>query len=202
MPGAANSSGLAAFGVDFRHSGSHRPGGEPVRKIGFSDLTMPANLKPVAPQANTASRSVLIPVPGVRALRRLQYDAIRKLVDEGGDLFNPGFVWVWNFASRPDGERDLRFWRDEIEDTRATAKLALDDVLARILPLNRRNYHAGQVTELFMLTPNSLARLRRQLGGHVETSGAVFPRAGLESFLRKRWLGAACGNQNRNGGKS
>ena len=135
-----------------------------------------------------ASRAALIPIAAVRATWSLSYEKIRALV-VGGELFHPGFQWVWNFAARPDGERDLRFWRDEVDDVRAVSKLGLGEVIARILPLNRKNFHAGEVAELFMLTPTGLMRLRGQMGGRLETSGSFFTRDGLEHWLRTRWIG-------------
>jgi hypothetical protein len=120
----------------------------------------------------------------------LSYQKILQLV-EGGNRSHPGFQWVWNFATKPGGERTLRFWRKEIEDVRAVAQLTLPEVLASILPLNRKNFPAGEVNQLFTLNPTSLMRLRDQLGGQLQPSGSVFHRAGLERFLRVRWLGPA-----------
>ncbi|MDE2098209.1 MAG: hypothetical protein KGL39_13220 [Patescibacteria group bacterium] len=147
---------------------------------------MPATLD--TPTRTNAGRADLVTVSAVQYLSGLRYDLVRRLVD-GGDFFHPGFQWVWNFSVCTEGERDLRFWAREVIAPETCGDLGLGAVLDIILPATRNHFHAGEVTRMFSLTHTALMRLRGQLGGRLQTSGSFYTRAGLEHFLRTRWIG-------------
>lgn len=150
-------------------------------------------------QQTLNARADLVTASAVQGISGLRYDAIRKLVD-GGDFFHPGFVWVWNFAVRSDGERDLRFWTREVIAPETCGDLGLGDVLEIILPASRKHFHAGEVMRMFSLTPTSLMRLRDQLGGRLESSGSFYSRDNIDNFLRTRWCGVQANNLVASGG--
>jgi hypothetical protein len=152
---------------------------------------------PATQPAIERTRADLVTVSTVQAISGLRYDLVRRLVD-GGDMFHRGFVWVWNFAVREDGERDLRFWTREIIAPETCESLRLADVVSIILPESRVQFPAGEVTRMFSLTHTALMRLRERMGGRLQTSGSFYPRYALDNFLRTRWVGA----QAANGGAS
>lgn len=143
---------------------------------------------PAEPPTISRARADLVTTSAVQGFSGLQYDQVRELVD-GGDFFHRGFEWVWNFATEPDGERDLRFWAREVFAPETCRELGLGDVLAIILPPTRKTFQAGEVMRMFTLNRTSLMRLRGQLGGRLETSGSFYTRDSLEHFLRTRWIG-------------
>ena len=152
--------------------------------------------------SDSPSRAVLVTVSGVRALKGWTYDNIFCRVD-GGDLLNKGLAWVWNFAADANGDmRELRFWRFELERPEKTGYLELEWVIARILPEKRKNFHAGEVVEMFTLTRPTLMKLRPQMGGQLAANSSFFSRDGLARFLRERWLGACYDRRQGAGAKS
>jgi hypothetical protein len=139
-------------------------------------------------------RAVLIDTSVVRAVTGWRPDEIYARVD-GGDLLHEPLIWVFNFASDPDGAiRDLRFFAGEIIAPEIARTHTLGIVLRCILPGDRTSFHAGEVLQLFALSRPGLAALRGQLNGHLAGArNTIFPRAGLESFLLRRWLGNQAG---------
>jgi hypothetical protein len=118
---------------------------------------------------------------------------IRTVYDraDGGDQSGVGYQWVWNVAANPAGKiRNLRFWRVEIGDPKAVARMSLDEVIAEILPPGRREFPAGTVCQFLQLRAPTLALLRGELDGEIRRNSGFFPRAGLVKFFTARWLGA------------
>jgi hypothetical protein len=135
-------------------------------------------------------RSTLIKVDSVAYLTGKTVDAIFRAVD-GPELFESGLRWVFNVAADPNGQvRDLRFWTREVIAPETTEKFSLDQVVKMLLPPARKEYPSGEVCELLQIRRRSLADLREQLNGRLAANCSFFPRAGLEQFLRRRWLGS------------
>lgn len=141
---------------------------------------------------NTATqRTILIKADTVRHFTRFSLNEIRDRAD--GDLFG-GYVWVWNVAVDPSDEarRDLRFWAREVVAPETVRGWDLDRVLKCILPLRRANYPAGEVRDVVLgLSGQALMRLRSELNGQLAANSSFYTRAGLEKFLRARWVGSA-----------
>ena len=108
-------------------------------------------------------------------------------------------MWVWDFsngAAAPPRRRDLRFWVVELEcpldkTQRVIHALTLDQVLARLLPVTRRNFHAGEVDQMFQLRPRTRIDFGAELNGGMTGGRNFYERRGLENFLRARWLGSS-----------
>lgn len=118
-----------------------------------------------------------------------------------GDLIEKSFVWVFNLANNPAGERrDLRFWMPELTarsvSTSGRTKFdgyQIDWVIARVLPEKRVNFHAGEVDQLFQIRPRTRIDLHEELtGARSGERGArnFYSRVELAEFLKRRWLGA------------
>ena len=132
-----------------------------------------------------------------------------KLFDltDGGTLLEKGFAWVFNLANDPaDGRRDLRFWFPEIlaradADTSRHGKYSnweIDWVVAKILPAKRRNFHAGEVDQIFQIRHNTRRALLDSAG--MSEGRNFYSRAMLAEFLTARWLGAVWSRKKEEGG--
>jgi len=116
---------------------------------------------------------------------------------EGGTLIERGLLWVFDFSNGDTDRRDLRFWRPEIlvcanKDVALHTKFRgweLDWVLARILPVKRTNFHAGEVNQLFQLRPRTRIDFGEELNGKMKGGCNFYSRAVLVKFLTARWLG-------------
>ncbi len=125
---------------------------------------------------------------GVRRIERMV---------EGGDLVQEPLVWVFNFANDPANgtRRELRFWRTEaafVAENPGTqnrfANWVLAEVLAKILPVKRKHFHAGEVDQLFQIRHNTRLELP-DLNGGLAAGRTFYPRDELAGFLERRWLG-------------
>jgi hypothetical protein len=133
-------------------------------------------------QIAISPRTALVDTKFVRAARGVDTDKVFTWVDCGQ------LLWVWNVTSNLDRrKRDLRFWSKEISKPNETAALSLDQVIQNILPPGRSEYPSGELTLLLQVSRPHLAQLRKEISGAPRT-GPV-PRAGLEGFLRRRWIG-------------
>jgi hypothetical protein len=136
------------------------------------------------------SRMPLIQVPTVRDITGLRRDEIFDRVD-GASLLHPALVWVWDLATTfPAGVRDLRFWREEcVPHGRSLTKLSIEQVIDRVLPKGRTNFHSGEVLQMFALSRQNLLALRDELNGDLRGARNVtFARAQLVAFLERRWI--------------
>ncbi len=125
---------------------------------------------------------------------------IFELVD-GGTLLETGLVWVFNLANDASTtRRDLRFWREELL-ARAAQRAGgshpgkyghweLDWVIARILPVKRTQFHAGEVDQLFQIRPRTRIDFGAELNGEMKDGRNFYARPVLAEFLKRRWLGA------------
>jgi hypothetical protein len=136
-----------------------------------------------------AEMSPLTKIDGVCLLTRKPVDVIMAMAD-GGDLMEGRYQWVWNVASNPAGDiRDLRFWVGEVLARQRQRELSLDEVISFILPPQRREFPTGEVCQLLQVRRPTLMELRGELQGELRTGSSFYPRAGLVTFLRNRWLG-------------
>ena len=151
----------------------------------------PLNVNPDA-----ANMSPLADIKGVRLLTRKSDDAIYKMSD-GGDLVEGRYQWVWNLAVNPAGQIvDLRWWIGEVLAPQRQAALTLAQVIDFILPKARRDFPAGEVRSLLLVSRPTLAELRAELLGDLRDGGSFYPRAGLVNFFTTRWLGAVSAPTN------
>ena len=144
---------------------------------------------------DAANMSPLADIKGVRLLTRKSDDAIYKMSD-GGDLVEGRYQWVWNVAVNPHGEiPDLRWWIGEVLAPKRQAELTLAQVINFILPPQRREFPAGEVRSLLLVSRPTLAELRAELLGDLRDGGSFYPRTGLVKFFTARWFGAATAKQ-------
>lgn len=152
-----------------------------------------------------ANMSPLADIKGVRLLTRKSADAIYAMAD-GGDLVEGSYQWTWNVATDARGEiRDLRWWIGEVLAPQRQADLTLAQVINFLVPPQRREFPAGEVQALLLVSRPTLMELRAELLGDLRAGGSFYPRAGLVKFFQNRWLGrlavrpslAAGGGSNR-----
>ena len=135
--------------------------------------------------------SPLAKADGVALLTRKPISEIYAMA-EGGDLVGGNYVWVWNVAVNPAGEkRDLRWWIGEVLAPKRQAALTLEQVIVRLVPPHRREFPAGEVCRLLQVRPITLSELRGELQGALRSNSGFYPRAGLVKFFQTRWLGQA-----------
>ena len=151
---------------------------------------------------DAANMSPLADIKGVRLLTRKSDDAIYAMTD-GGDLVEGSYQWVWNLAVNPAGEiQDLRWWIGEVladgHLKKRQATLTLSEVIDFILPRSRREFPAGEVRALLLVSRPTLMELRPELWGGLRHGGSFYPRAGLVKFLQTRWLGRQGAAANNN----
>lgn len=139
---------------------------------------------------NCEAPSILAPVEVLRWQGRFSADSIYERSGVDTDMFKNCYKWVWNVAADPNGEiTEFRFWTREILTPEATRGLSLDQVIHSILPMNRTQYHSGEVANAILcVSRDLLASLREELNGKLGANSSFFPRDGLERFLRNRWL--------------
>lgn len=110
----------------------------------------------------------------------------------GGSAPGTALQWVFNVATNPRGKiRSLRFWVPEFAQSPQPKVQSLEAVIKLILPVSRREFPADEVQAILQVRHNTLLQLRRELNGQVRKHKTFYPRAGLVTFFRSRWLGAA-----------
>jgi len=118
---------------------------------------------------------------------------------EGGSLSEAGLLWVFNLAhNRAGTRRDLRLWLPELKacvagQPRQYHSQDIRQTLAQILPGNRQRFNAGDVDCLFQIRPRTRLDFGTELPGYRVAGRTIYARSALESFLIRRWLGAATG---------
>ena len=140
----------------------------------------------------------LSPLADINCLRWMTHksDAEIYAMTDGADLINGSYLWVWNVATNPVGEiRDLRWWTGEALAQAHQSKLYLEEVIDFIVPKKRREFPAGEVRKLLLISSPTLMELRAELMGDLRTGGSFFPRQALVDFFIRRWLG----NRNQGG---
>jgi hypothetical protein len=128
---------------------------------------------------------------------------ISDLVD-GGRLGEPGLLWTFNLAVDFHSQRrSLRFWRPELlalaqGEPGKYHRHKIAGVIALILPEKRASFHAGEVDQLLQIRPRTRIDYGDELPGRLNDRRNTYSRQELESFLKRRWIGAAI--SNRKGG--
>jgi hypothetical protein len=147
-------------------------------------------------------RVILVTAEVVATMRGISREAAYALAD-GADFnfpFSSGpaaYQWVFNVATHPTSERELRFWARELNTPAAVQTLTLDEVIRQIVP--RRDIVPGQfcglpnwqVGDLLRVSRATLLGLRRELQAVPHAGGIYVPRAALETFFRRRWCYAS-----------
>jgi hypothetical protein len=112
------------------------------------------------------------------------------------DLIELGhYLWVWNVSSGIGARRELRFWTREIFDRASTARLSYNAVLHSILPQRTKvtgqydGLRSWEFRHLLRISKSSLCELRKELGIRGTTRHLFIPRANLERFFSRRWVG-------------
>jgi hypothetical protein len=122
---------------------------------------------------------------------------------EGGSLSEAGLLWVFNFARNLAGRRrDLRVWLPELKarvagQPRQYHSQDIRRTLDQILPGGRQRFNAGDVDGLFQIRHRTRLDYGDELPGNRVAGRTVYGRAALESFLARRWIGAAIGRAGK-----
>jgi hypothetical protein len=147
-------------------------------------------------QLPISERTVFLDVNGLRAARGININQVNELVESGK------LLWVFN-VGRQAGEthnRNLRFWLPEILDSSEVADLKLENVIQKILPLNRQNFNGSELCQWFLISRQTVHRLGQKIGGVVKNRVLRVERNQLADYLSERWIGATPVTEK--GGKS
>lgn len=146
-----------------------------------------------------AIRTTFCGVETVSCVTGLSIDRIYELVDSGY------YLWVWNVSSGLGIRRELRFWSREINDHASTARLTFDAAIQSIIPRRshipgqRDGIHNWEFGHLLRLSKPILCRMRKEMGirGPERTVRGLFiPRARIEQFFHRRWVGNPASHKN------
>jgi len=136
-------------------------------------------------QLPISERTVFLDVNGVRAARGISANKVCELVESGK------LLWVFDVGQmRGKKKRALRFWAQEIVDAGAVAKLKLDDVISKILPVSRRSFNGAEIGQWFLVSRPTVQRIGSETRSGVKSRLLHVRRDSLAEFLRKNWLGA------------
>ena len=135
-------------------------------------------------------RSAFCDIETVACIAGLPIEHVYEMVERGR------FLWVWNVSSRiASKKRELRFWSCEINDRSSVRKLKLDAVIQAAVPY--RSHVSGQFDglrtwefrHLLRLSKPTLHLMREELGICGTARSLFIPRANIEQFFTRRWLG-------------
>ena len=124
--------------------------------------------------------------------------SVKQIFDlvEGGRLDEPGLLWIFNLAVNfHSSRRSLRFWRPELlarsqGEPGKYSRQEIMGVIGFILPMNRANFHAGEVDQLLQIRPRSRIDFGDGMPGRLNSGRHTYSRQALEAFLKSRWIGA------------
>jgi hypothetical protein len=128
-------------------------------------------------------------VETVSCVAGLSLDQIYEMVDRGR------YLWVWDISVGYGSKRALRFWSREINDPISAAKLKLDAVIGIAIPFRAHisgqydGLRAWEFRDLLRISKPCLHAMRHELGVCGTTRNLFIPRASIEEFFRKRWVG-------------
>jgi hypothetical protein len=124
-------------------------------------------------------RRTLVPIEAAMVLLDRQQEAVLDLIESGK------LAPAWNIAICPNGQREIRVWRDSLLALKGMApveKLSLDAVIARVLPLRmpgvKQPIRGVELAMRFCSTRHTVARLLR--AGELKSAGK---RTGRDSHL-------------------
>lgn len=134
-------------------------------------------------------KSIFCGVETVSCVTGLPVDELYELVESGN------YLWVWNVSTGEGARRELRFWCREINHPATVLNLTLNGAIAAIIP--RRVHLAGQqnglyyweLRDLLRISKSTIKGLRDELDPIGLEGNLMIPRANLEIFFRRRWLG-------------
>ena len=138
---------------------------------------------------NPAIKSVFCGADTVSCISGLPINQVYDRVESGS------YLWVWNVSTGVGAKRELRFWSREINDPAAVTGLTLDAVINTIIPdrMHIPGQHDGlrnwEFRHLLRLSKSTLSEMRQELGIRGTAQGHLIPRAILDQFFRRRWLG-------------
>jgi len=136
-------------------------------------------------------KSAFCGVETVSCVTGLSIEHVYEMIEHGR------LIWVWNTSIGAGARRELRFWSREINDPASVVSFKLDAVIHAAVPF--RSHVSGQhdglraweFRHLLRLSKPTLTGLREELGISGTGRNLFIPRAGIEQFLRRRWIGGA-----------
>jgi hypothetical protein len=134
-------------------------------------------------------RSTFCGIDTVSCILGLQVDQVYDRVESGD------YLWVWNISTGAGVKRELRFWSREINDPASVVNHTLDSAIKAIIPSRAHipgqgdGLHNWEVRHLLRLSKSTISELRKEFDVKGTARDIFVPRASLEKFLRRRWLG-------------
>jgi hypothetical protein len=125
----------------------------------------------------------------VSCLAGVSLEHVYEMVERGR------YLWVWNVSTGIGSKRELRFWSREINDPASARKLKLDAVIQAAVPYRAHvsgqydGLRAWEFRHLLRLSKPTLHLMREELGICGTARNLFIPRANIEQFFRRRWLG-------------
>ena len=134
-------------------------------------------------------KTIFCGIETVSCVTGLSVDRLYELVDSGN------YLWVWNVSIRVGSRRELRFWCREINHPSAVVNFTLNSAIDALIP--KRAHVADQRDGLYNWEFRNLLRiskptvwgLREEIGVTSVDNDLFIPRARLDDFFRRRWLG-------------
>lgn len=131
-------------------------------------------------------RTVLVPVPVVRAALGVDADTVSAYVESGT------IRWAWDIAARRNGIRELRIWARELIQP-ASRAMQPEEVIDLIVGTRREHLRAVEVAQLLICSRphvkllHELGELQGPLAGHTQH----ITRSSLHDFFVRRLVGAS-----------
>jgi hypothetical protein len=134
-------------------------------------------------------KSAFCGIETVSCVAGVSIDHVYEMVERGC------YLWVWNVSSGAGSKRSLRFWSREINDPASVRKLKLDAVIQATVPCRAHmsgqfdGLRAWEFRHLLHLSKPTLHDMREELGICGTARNLFIPRANIEQFFRRRWIG-------------
>lgn len=134
-------------------------------------------------------KSAFCGIETVSCIAGVSIEHVYEMVERGR------FLWVWNVSTGIGSKRELRFWSREINDPRSVRELKLDAVIQVAVPYRAHvsgqfdGLRAWEFRHLFRLSKPTLHLMREELGICGTPRNLFIPRANIEQFFLRRWLG-------------
>ena len=134
-------------------------------------------------------KSAFCGIETVSCVAGVSIDHVYEMVERGR------YLWVWNVSSGIGSKRELRFWSREINESVSVRKLKLDAVIQGAIPYRAHvsgqydGLRAWEFRHLLRLSKPTLHAMREELGICGTARNLFIPRARIEEFFRRRWLG-------------
>jgi hypothetical protein len=134
-------------------------------------------------------KTVFCGIETVSCVTGFTVDHLYELVESGH------YLWVWNMARHTDANRELRFWCREINNPSTVLNLSLNAAMDAFIPKRTRvagqqdGLYAWELRNLLRLSKSTVFGLREELGATSIERDLFIPRANLEDFFRRRWVG-------------